>query len=169
MRARLRGNSGTQRKNLTRRNTNRRPRQTTPISSRPRSLPHSGPSGGRGAGCTRAKWKRGLAAAAGQEQRTWRWPQRDRKASPVKAGSGVKTVFPNGGDEGPVGGDKGGVFGHELPDTRDQARKHSDKGRVVAVVAAAMRLPKRRQAEEAEPNPEGLSSRRRARGPAVIG
>jgi hypothetical protein len=62
------------------------------------------PSGGRGAGCTRVKWKRGLAAAAGQEQRASRWPQRDRKASRVRAGSGVETVSPpNGGGRGPSG------------------------------------------------------------------
>jgi hypothetical protein len=36
------------------------------------------------------------------------------------------------------------------------------------VVAAAVRLPKRRHAEEAEPNLEGLGIRRRAPGPAVI-
>jgi hypothetical protein len=74
----------------------------------------------------------------------------------------------NGGDEGPVWGDKGGVPGHELSDPRDQARNHSGKGGVVAVVAATNRLPNCRQAEEAEPNPEGLSSRRRAPGPALI-
>ncbi len=79
------------------------------------------------------------------------------------------STSPNGGDEGPVGGDKGGVSGHELPDSRDQARNHSDKGRAVAVVAAAVRLPKRRHAEDAEPNPEGLGIRRPAPLPAVIG
>ncbi len=99
-----------------------------------------------------------------------RWPQRDRKASHVRAGSGVETVSPpNGGDEGPVGGDKGGVSGHELSDPTDQARNHSDKGRAVAVVAAAVCPPKRCHAEEAEPNPEGLCIRRRVPGPAVIG
>jgi hypothetical protein len=99
-----------------------------------------------------------------------RCPQRDGKASRVRAGSGVETVSPpNSGDEGPVGGDKGGVSGHELPDPRDQARSHSDKGRAVAVVAAAVRLPKGCHAEEAEPNPEGLGIRRRAPGLAVIG
>ncbi len=80
-----------------------------------------------------------------------------------------KRCPPNGGKEGPVWGDKGGVSGHELPEPRDQARNHSDKGRAVAVVAAAVRLPKRGYAEEAEPSPEGLGIRRRAPGPAVIG
>jgi len=75
----------------------------------------------------------------------------------------------NGGDEGPVGGDKGGVPGHKLPDPRDQACNHSDEGCAIAVVAAAVCLPERRHAEEAEPNPEGLSVRRGAPGPAVIG
>jgi hypothetical protein len=40
-----------------------------------------------------------------------------------------------------------------------QARSHSDKGCAVVVVAAAMCLPKRRQAEEADPNAEGLGVR----------
>jgi len=64
-----------------------------------------------------------------------------QKGLPSKGGLRRRNgVSPNGGDEGPVWGDKGGVPGHGLPNPRDQARNHSDKGHSVAVVAAAVSL-----------------------------
>jgi hypothetical protein len=99
-----------------------------------------------------------MVAPAGQKRLPTEDGQRRRNSMPL-----------NGGNEGPVGGDEGGVTGHELPDPSDQTRNHSDKGRAVAVVAAAVRLPKRRHAEEAGPNPEGLGIRRWAPGQAVTG
>ena len=77
-------------------------------------------------------------------------------------------VTPNGGQPGPVRVDKGGVTAHEGLDSRDEARNDNDEGRALPMGTAAVRLPERRQGEDAEAEPQGDGVRGREPFPAVI-
>jgi hypothetical protein len=123
-----------------------------PARSQPR------PSGGRGAGCTRVKWKRGLAAAAGQEQRASRWPQRDRKASGVRAGSGVETVSHP-------------TVATRRPSGVTRAASLAEQDRPAFTVTRGVRLPwwRRQCASKAPPRRGGGAEPRGHRHPAPIG
>ena len=77
-------------------------------------------------------------------------------------------VSPNGGQTGPIGVNKSGVTAHDGPDARDEARNDNDEGRAPPMGTAAVRLPERRQGEDAEAEPQGDGVRGRVPFPAVI-
>ena len=77
-------------------------------------------------------------------------------------------VSPNGGHTGPVSVNQSGVTAHDGPDARDETRNDDDQGRALPMGTAAVRLPERRQGEDAEAEPQGAGVRGRVPFPAVI-